>query len=149
MKTEENETLKRAFRILGARDMSRNELIRRLVEKGESEEDAIDAVSWLEERGFVDDSKYAGMITRHYAARGYGEKRIRQELYRRLIPRELWDEVIENNPLNNDKLDSFLRSRLSASPDKAEIKKVSDALIRRGFSWGEIKDALARFNEDE
>ena len=31
--------------------------------------------------------------------------------------------------------------------DRKEIKRVSDSLLRRGFSWGEVKDALRRYTE--
>jgi len=87
------------------------------------------------------------MTVRHYAAKGYGERRIRDELYRRKIPKEYWDAALEEMPEQDDKIDRLLRSRLrSEDPDRAEIKKATDFLLRRGFGWDEIKSALARYN---
>jgi len=34
------------------------------------------------------------------------------------------------------------------TPDRAALKKVSDALARRGYSWPDISDALRRFEID-
>ena len=41
---------------------------------------------------------YAGVIVRHYGAMGYGPGRVKQELHRRGVPRELWDEALAQLP---------------------------------------------------
>ena len=46
----------------------------------------------------LDDEEYAGQIVRHYSAKGYGERRIREELYRRGIPREYWKDALAQQP---------------------------------------------------
>ena len=38
---------------------------------------------------------YAAQVVRYYSAKGYGERKLRDELYRRGVPRELWDEALE------------------------------------------------------
>ena len=70
----------------------------RLVKKGAQEEDAESAVEYLERIGAVDDVAYAQMLVRHYSARGYGEARIRDELFHRGVPHENWDEALEALP---------------------------------------------------
>ena len=139
----------RAMRIISARAMSCRELYDRLVEKGESEQDAAACVEYLLELHFLDDSQYAAMTVRHYAAKGYGQRRIRDELYRRKVPRELWDEALEQLPEQEGELDRLLEKRLrgAAPDDRNAIKKASDALARRGFSWQEIREALERWSE--
>ena len=87
--SERSRCRQRALRIIGARAMSVKELTDRLKEKGESPENAEDAAAWLQELHLLDDAQYAAMCVRHYAAKGYGAGRIRSELYRRGIPREL------------------------------------------------------------
>ncbi len=140
----------RALRILGYRAMSRQELFRRLVEKGEGEAEAEACVAWLSERGLLDDAAYAGMVVRHYAAKGYGPAHIRNELYRRGVPRALWDAALEEMPETEERLDALLRARLrGASPrDAAALKKATDALARRGYSWGEIRAAVERLRQN-
>lgn len=137
----------RAMNIISARPMSCRELYDRLVEKGETEPDAAACVEYLLNLHFLNDADYAAMTVRHYAAKGYGARRIRDELYRRKVPRELWDEALEQLPEQDEEIDRFLSHRLRAAApdDRAAIKKASDALLRRGFSWQEIKEAVERW----
>ena len=139
----------RALRSLSYRAMSRREIKTRLLEKGESEEAAEDTVCWLERRGLVNDAEYAASIARHYAAKGYGMGKIKDELYRRGVPREYWDEAAESIPDDaGDAIDALLERRLKGSSDKKELKRASDMLARRGFSWDEIRSALNRYTEN-
>lgn len=145
---QESNCRARALRIIGARAMSRAELEKRLIEKGETPENAEAAVCWLEEIRLLDDGQYAGMLVRHYATKGYGRRKIQSELFRRKVPRELWDAAFDEMPEQDDKIDLLLRSKLSENPDRAEIKKATDSLARRGFSWDEIKSALERLRTE-
>ena len=137
----------RAMNISSARPMSCRELYDRLVEKGETEPDAAACVEYLLNLHFLNDADYAAMTVRHYAAKGYGARRIRDELYRRKVPKEFWDEALEQLPEQDEEIDRFLEKRLRAAApdDRAAIKKASDALLRRGFSWEEIKEAIERW----
>ena len=136
----------RALRIINARPMSREELRKRLGEKGETPENAEECAEWLCQMGLINDTEYAGSVVRHYAAKGYGASRIKQELRRHGVSRELWDEAMEQMPEQDEYLARFLRSRLSDPGDRAQVKKVSDALFRRGYSWDQIKHALNEFD---
>lgn len=137
----------RAMRIISARPMSCRELYDRLVEKGESERDAAACVEYLLGLRFLNDADYAAMTVRHYAARGYGRRRIRDELYRRKVPRELWDEALEQLPEQDGELDRLLEKRLRGidPDDRGAMQKAAAALARRGFSWDEIKEAIERW----
>lgn len=139
----------RALRIIGARPKSCRELYDRLVEKGETPEDAAACVQWLLERRYLDDEQYAAMLVRHCASKGFGIQRVKNELYRRGIGKELWDAALEEMPDTGDKVYELLCRRLkSGEPDRAELKKATDALYRRGYSWDEIKTAVNRFKEE-
>jgi regulatory protein len=140
----------RALALLDRRDYSRAELIRKLAEKGVPEADAAEAADRLAELGFVDDARYAPIVVRHYAAKGFGERRIRQELMRRGIPRELWDEALGEMPDQTGRIDALLRSRLSgADPgDRDALRRASDFLLRRGFDWDEVKEAVERYTSE-
>ena len=139
----------KALALLDRRDYSRAELLKKLLEKGEDEAEAAETVERLAELGFVDDARYAPIIVRHYAAKGYGPQRVRQELQRRGIPRELWNEAMEQMPQQDDTLDRLLRSRLKGeSPDRTELKKAQDFLLRKGYGWDEIRSALERYTSE-
>lgn len=144
-------TKERALRIINARAMSEREMYDRLVEKGESEQNAAAAVAWLLDLHFLNDADYAAAVARHCAAKGYGKRRVRDELYKRKIPRELWDAAMEELPEEDDTLDKLLRARLRGADadDRAALKRATDALLRRGFGWDEIKAAVERFRSGE
>ena len=88
----------RAVRILSAATVSRAELEHRLRQKGESPENARQAVEWLAGLSLLDDGAAARQIVRSGAAKGYGAARIRQMLYAKHIPRELWDDAMQELP---------------------------------------------------
>ena len=140
----------RAMRIISARPMSERELYDRLVEKGESEQNAAESVAYLCQLHFLDDTEYAAMVVRHYAAKGYGARRVRDELYRRKVPRGLWDEALAQMPEQEEEIDRLLRVRLrgAEASDRAALKKATDALLRRGFSWDEVRAAVNRYQAE-
>ena len=140
----------RAMRIIGARAMSKKELYDRLLEKGELPCNAEESVAWMEELSLLNDEAYAAMIVRHYSAKAYGKRKVQSELYRRGLPRELWDAALEEMPEQDEKIDMLLRRRLkNDNPDRSELKKATDALLRRGYSWDEISAAVGRFRNGE
>ncbi len=136
----------RALRMVGARAMSRKELTGKLLEKGETERDAEAAADRMEAIGAINDREYAGMIVRHCAAKGWGKRRIQDELYRRGVPKELWDGALEQLPEQDDAVDRYITLKLRGSlPDQKELKRVTDGLSRRGYSWTEIREGLERY----
>lgn len=139
----------KAAQLASGRMMSRKELADKLNRKGIAPDTAEEAVEWLTSLGAVDDAAYAGVVARHYAASGYGPGRVRQELQKRGVPRELWDDALSQLPDSADAIDGFLKKKLGGrTPDRAALKKLSDALLRRGFSWSDIRPALNRLGEE-
>lgn len=140
----------RAVRIISAAPVSRRELQSRLVRKGETEEHAQQAVQWLDELRLLDDEQVALQVVRSGAAKGYGAARIRQMLYEKEIPKELWDGALAALPPREEAIDEFLRRRFcGAKPDQKELKRATDALLRRGHSWSDIRSALERYAPEE
>ena len=137
----------RALNLIALRPHSRKELRDKLLRKGTEPTAADSAVEWLTEHGYLDDASYAASVVRHYAKKGYGAKRITSELSRRGIDRDLWDDALDELPETDNEIDRFLRNRLKDPADPDEIRKVSAALSRRGFSWEEIRNALNRLSE--
>ena len=135
----------KALELLSQRQMSAKELFRKLRDKGADEETADYCVNWVIERDLLNEESYAGAIVRHYAAKGYGEGRVRQELTRRGIPRELWEDALGQMPEDSTKLDRLIASRLKNPDDRDEVRKLSASLFRRGYGSEEIRGALERF----
>ncbi len=137
----------RALRLLEKRDYSKAELAAKLVEKGEDPAEAGAVSERMAELGFVNDENYAGMVVRHYAAKGYGRARIREELRRRRVPRELWDAALLELPEQTDTVERLLAAKLRGrSPEGDDLRRACAALIRRGFSWEEVSSAAKRLS---
>ena len=135
--------------IIGKRAMSRAALEKKLKEKGASEADARYAAEWLEAIGAINDADYAALLVRHYGEMGYGPARVREKLYEKGVPRELWDEALDQLPDNGEQIDRFLQSKLRGRmPDEKEKKRLTDALLRRGYSWGDVKAAWNRLGSE-
>ena len=138
----------RALTLVSQRQMSAKELRDKLRQKGIEPETAAWCVDWLTERGLLDEAAYAAAVVRHYAARGYGAGRVRAELSRRGLPRELADEAMEAMSGGQEKLDRLIAARLRDPGDRDEVRKLSASLYRRGFSSEEIRSALRRFETE-
>lgn len=135
--------------LIGKRAMSRRDLERKLQEKGASEADARYAAQWLEAIGALNDAEYAAALVRHYGGMGYGPARVREKLYEKGVPRELWEEALEELPADGGQVEAFLRSKLRGRvPDEKEKRRLTNALLRRGFPWGEVKSAWRRMGEE-
>ena len=138
----------RAVRIVSASSVSKRDLQERLVRKGEDPEQAREAVEWMEDLHLVDDRNTAEQIVHSCISKGYGLQRAKQALYEKRIPKSYWDEALEDYPDQWERIESFLRSRLDADSDQKQIKKAIDALIRRGHSYGTIRNVLNELSFD-
>lgn len=161
----------RAVELISRRPMSRKELVDKLSaparrgkrpgaggeetppdpeqlerEREELRQGAQRTADWLEGLGLLDDREYAGAVVRHYAAKGYGPRKLRDELCRRGVPRQFWQEALEQCPPQADQLAQLVARRMRGlEPSRENLKKTSDFLARRGFSWEEIAGALERY----
>ena len=136
----------RALELLSRKPQSRRELTRKLNEWGAGPEEADAVCDRMEELGYLNEAAYAARIVEVYSARGFGEKKLRDELYRRGVPREEWDEALARVEDSTQAIDDFLQKKLTGwTGDRKQLQKVTAALARRGFSWSDIRDALARY----
>ena len=139
----------KALSLLSRKPMSRKELEQKLLQWGAGEEETASVCLRMEELGFLNDSAYAVQVVRHYSQKGYGAHKLRDELYRRGVPRELWEDALVQEEDPADAIDAFLQKKLvGKQPDPKELKKVTDALARRGYGWEDISSALRRYGAD-
>lgn len=138
-----HKTLEAAGKQLSYRALSQGALEKKLLEKGYPEEAVAYAIAWLEERQMLNDTAYAASMAQAYARRGYGVRRIRQELMHRQISREITDEVLQEIEANQEQMRKLLDKRLHGDlSDRREVQKAIAALQRRGFLWDDIKRVL-------
>ena len=152
--SEKNPLLEKAVSLLNYRAHSRKELADKLKQKTGCGDAALNEVlDRLEELGFLNDRSYAAAVVRSCARKGYGAQRALTELSRRGIPKELREEALAEMPEDGGALERLIRTKLKDPSDRDEVRKVTVAMVRRGFSWDEIRQALQNvqcemFNEE-
>ena len=144
----------RAVRIVSASSVSKRDLEYRLVQKGEDPKQAKQAVEWMSDLNLLDDAKTAQQIVDRCIRKGYGISRAKQALYEKRIPKEYWVDALTEYPDQTDKILEFLHSRLKDSREERDVRRATEALLRRGHSYQEIRKAMqelafdADFQED-
>ncbi len=148
----------KALDLIARKPVSRKELVKKLTAKPPRKKDGTErepiatqeqaetVADWLEDLGYLNDREYAKTVVRHYSAKGYGDRKLRDELFRRGVPRELWSEALEEAQEPEDGIDTFLQKRFrGGTPDQKDLKRAADALARRGYNWNEIREGLNRY----
>ena len=139
----------RAVRIVSASSVSKRDLEYRLVQKGEDPKQAKQAVEWMSDLNLLDDARTAEQVVNRCIHKGYGLARAKQALYEKRIPKEFWADALADYPDQGEKIAEFLRSRLKPGYEEKDLRRVTDALLRRGHTYHEIRRAMQHLNLDE
>ena len=139
----------KALELLARKPQSRWELEKKLAQWGAEEDEVQTVCDRMEQLGYLNDAEYAARVVRHYSAKGFGPGKLRDELYRRGVPRDLWQEAMDQAEDPAQSIDTFVAKKLAGkTADRQNLKKVSDALARRGYRWPDINDALRRYGAE-
>ena len=137
----------RAVRIVSASNVSKSDLEHRLVQKGETREDAKQAVQWMSDLDLLDDEKTAQQVVQRCISKGYGRSRAKQALFEKRIPKEFWEDALADYPDQTENILAFLELKLGNNWDEKALRRTTDALLRRGHSYQEIRKALQEYSE--
>ena len=138
-----------AVTLLSRRDHSERELMTKLSQKGYAD-GAEEAIAKLRNGGYVSDERFARLYVRELQTlKKYGKKRIEQELYRKGIDRDIIREVLEETDFDENQLVSLIERKYGRYlSDEKGVQKTINGLLRMGYSYGEIRDALKIINEN-
>ncbi len=138
-----------ALNVVGFKDRTEKEIREKLTQKGYDENTIEEEILFLKNYGFIDDSRYAERFT-HDAIniKKWGRARIKTELLRKGIEREIVENTIEDafSEIDDERLISEMQKRFKNS-DFSNIKertRIFNFYMRRGFSPDEIKGAMNR-----
>lgn len=140
----------KAVDLLSRRDHSKKELIDKLRQKGHGEY-AAQAVEKLSEYGYIDDRRFAFTFAEELIRlKSYGKKRVEQELYRKGIDRDIISEVISECEFPSEKLTELIERKYNRYLyDEKGVNKTVNALLRLGYSYSEIRDAIKHITDRE
>jgi len=120
----------------------------------EIDEDIIEEVAaFLAGHRYIDDADYAEKYISEKRGAGYGDMRLKHELLRRGIDREIISaclEELDNDPTEKilDLLEKKIKSETQTEFNKKERQKIYNFLNSRGFGYDEAKSALKIYWEN-
>ena len=110
------------------------------------------AMDYIGEKGFIDDYEYALSFARMSVKKGKGERYIQFELSKRGIPEDMVKEVVSLTcndecllPVAQKRLGMILKGR--EKPDYKDLNKLKEYLVRQGYGYDKISDALRLITE--
>ncbi len=117
---------------------------------GFSEQISAEVIARLCELYLLDDAAFAARYTERYIAEGLSRRAVYEKLYSKGVPRDVIKEVLDNATFDEGSairtvIEKKYRTKLAAG----EYQKVYAALLRRGFSYGDVKDALKRYVKED
>lgn len=137
-----------ALRFLTLRAHSADELYKKLIKK-HAPASAHFAVERCRELGFIDDNDFAQRYALELAERKhYGASRIRIELAAKGLDRELIDSAVASLEVDYSQsiLDIIEKKYYNCLSDEKGRRRAVAGLVRLGYSYSEIRAALAEFN---
>ena len=139
-----------AVSLLSRRDHSVKEITDKLTQKGYGQYASYVAEK-LAEQGYLSDERFAETYVRELLnLKNYGKKRIRQELIRKGISRDIIENVISEAEFPDGRLRELIERKYMRYLDTEKgAQKTVNALLRLGYSYGEIRDALKEIAENE
>lgn len=138
----------KCYDLLSRRDHSVKELKTKLL-RTVDEKNADRAIERMLELGYLDDEKYAEALLNYLInSKNMSASFIKQEMYKRGIPSDIIGNVLSDVEIDNvssvkELILTKYKTKLNAENGK---EKVIAALMRKGFSYSDIKSA---FNELE
>lgn len=136
-----------AFSILSCGENNKKSLIMKLQAKGFSYELCKNMAEYMEHRGYIDEKKQIGLLCDSYLKKKYGKLKIINELVTKGYLREDVMEFVQSELKNVDFAKNcafIIQNKFLPLPSISsdEFKKMMGALMRYGYSFGEIKEAL-------
>lgn len=146
-------TMDRALNMLAFRARSIRELRRGLIKKGEAEDLVDSAVERLAAAGLLNDEEYArGYVRAKVAGPGFSRRRLRGELYRRGVAREVADAAISEVFESEETDEAAIIERVALKKVRSLSKLDADTrrrrlyafLARRGYELDDIRHVMTK-----
>lgn len=140
----------RALWYLDQMDYTEKKLYSKLLEKGFNKKASADVLARLVEIGAVDDRRYAERYAEKLLEAQVSKREALQKMLLRGVPYDLAKEILAEFEVDEEEqLLALIAKKYAEKLTKDNgYQKVYAALARKGFSFGAIKAALKKYNED-
>ena len=128
-------------------DQSARRLVSKLVSKGVDREIASRAVTYLVERGYIREESTATLRARQGVNKGWGERRIQEDLFAHGFTREAVEEAMTqlSDVDWEENCASAIRKKYREIPaERKELQKLMAAMMRLGYDGDTVKAALRK-----
>ena len=142
--------IRRGIAMLGYADQSARRLAYKLTAKGVDRETAAAAVAYLAAKGYIHEDSTAALRAEQGLRKGWGERRIREDLCAHGFSREAVEEAMES--LSDvdwaEACAAVLRKRYGEIPaERSQRQKLIAAMMRLGFEAEDIRTAMGGLDE--
>jgi regulatory protein len=148
----------RALDLLAIRDRSSEEVRTRLRRAGFAPRTVDDVIVWLQGLGYLDDERFARSYALEKMRSGWGGRRVRQELWRKGVEREVVESVLAECEVDEESLrgqeDALwtqmqrrFGSKFRTDPEATE-RRLEGFLARRGYDWDSIAQLVRKLRSE-
>jgi regulatory protein len=135
----------KALQLLGYRERSCAELVRKLQNAGYPRSVCLAVTERFSEVQLVDDARFAGMWVRTRRASGYGSRRISRELHEKGIAEDVIETALAQQGAGADQLEAARTALRGRTPrDRADGNRLVRRLISRGFTLNVALEAVGQ-----
>ncbi|MGA8942938.1 MAG: RecX family transcriptional regulator [Thermoactinomyces sp.] len=148
---EYNKAKQAAYRYLSYKPRTTQELKMVLTRKGYDSERTDRVINELKASGFLNDLEYAkAWVDERQRYKGYGKKRLRQELLKKGIASSIVDEVLTDMDEEEQRrlaisIAERRYSRIKSEPWTKIERRLGNYLVRQGYSMSIVYDVLYLF----
>lgn len=140
----------RGLWFLDRADYSEKTLYQKIVAGGISNAAAARAVARLKELGLVDDTRLAARLAERLAESNVSKRESYAKLYQKGIPTEIIKSVLQETAFDEaGQIDALIAKKYkNKMTDETDIQKVYAALMRKGFSYSAVRDAIKKYTNE-
>ena len=140
----------RGLWFLDRSDYSEKTLYEKIVAGGISGTAAARAVARIKELGLIDDNRFASRLATRLSEANVSKREAYAKLYNKGIPKDVIKSALDDTRFDemaqiNAVIEKKYRAKMNT---KENIQKVYAALIRKGFSYSAVSEAIRKYTKE-
>lgn len=141
----------RALWYLDRMDYTENKLYEKLISKGFDKKACSKVLAKLCEFGVVDDRRFGERMAERLLESGVSKRAALQKMLLKGLPYDLAKELLANYEVNEQSqiAEIIMKKYSSKLNEENGYQKVYAALVRKGFSYSDVSQALKKYKESE